>query len=110
MKPSFRFSKKRVRKSPSGKKVVKFKTKKPGKALCGICNAKLNAVPNRRPPELSKLAKTQKRPERVFGGVLCHACTRRIIKEQSRVASGAIAKSEVDFRDLKYLKYTTPSR
>ena len=104
MKPSLRFSKRRQRKSPSGKSIVKFKEKKPAHAKCGVCGGKLNAVPNKTKSQMRKLSKTQKRPERVFGGVLCHACTRRIIKEKTRVESGVLSKSDVDFRDLPYLR------
>ncbi len=102
--PRFRHEKKRMRASPSGKAVSKYKTKKPAKATCSICSKKLNAVPNRTPNEMGKLAKTEKRPQRAFGGILCNSCTQQIYKEKTRINAGTLSKSEVDFKHLKYLE------
>jgi len=44
----------------------------------------LNGVPRLRPVELRKLPLSQKRPERMFGGVLCIRCLERLLKKSVR--------------------------
>jgi large subunit ribosomal protein L34e len=41
-------------------------------------------VPRLRPVELRKLPKTKKRPQRIFGGVLCPSCLTRVLKRAIR--------------------------
>jgi len=82
---------------------MKFKYGKPSKAKCAVCKTKLHGVPNRIPSEMRKLAKTQKRPERLFGGVLCHSCTQSVVKEKARLGTGSITRKEIDARHLRYL-------
>jgi len=41
-------------------------------------------VPRLRPVELRKLPLSQKRPERMFGGVLCIRCLERLLKKSVR--------------------------
>lgn len=65
------------RRTPGGNVSLQFKKRKPSKAKCGSCQAELKGVPRERPAVMRGLAKTKKRPERPFGGVLCSACTRR---------------------------------
>jgi len=73
--------KKRV---PSGRIVVHFKKKKPKVAKCAKCKKPLHGVPRLTPDEIKKLSKTEKRPERPFGGHLCPACSRKLFKERAR--------------------------
>ncbi|MFH1200359.1 MAG: 50S ribosomal protein L34e [Candidatus Micrarchaeota archaeon] len=101
--PRFRASKKTLRRTPGGRQGVIYKPKKPGKAKCAICGTKLFAVPNRSTVGMRKLARTEKRPERVFGGVLCHACVAQILKEKLRLQSGALTKEEIGVVHLKYI-------
>ena len=73
--------KKKMVRVPSGEtrmRVVKEKTKG---ARCAVCGKKLNAVPNDS-SKLRKLPKTKKRPERMYGGVLCHSCLEKKIKQE----------------------------
>ena len=68
-------------KLPSGRKpVIHFRKRKPMAAKCAVCGAVLNGVPRERPYKMRTMAKTKKRPERPFGGVLCSKCTRNKIK------------------------------
>lgn len=78
MMPKF---KKRV---PSGKVFIIEKREKSGAARCGNCGKSLHGVPRLQPSELNKLAKTEKRPERPFGGFYCSACSREILREKAR--------------------------
>jgi large subunit ribosomal protein L34e len=74
---SLRRTKKKV---PGGRLALKFSRKKPKAAKCGKCGKPLSGVPRMRPAQLNKLAKTEKRPERPYGGHLCTECSRKIFR------------------------------
>jgi len=74
-------------KAPGGRTVQHYKRREPAKAKCADCKCELQAVPNKRATEMRKLAKTEKRPERPFGGKLCSACMRLMIKNTARKAT-----------------------
>jgi large subunit ribosomal protein L34e len=93
----------RNRASPGGKKVLKKKSEKPSKTRCALCAGVLGGVPCRAPSQLNKLAKTEKRPERPFGGVLCPKCLSQVIRDKVRLQQGIISKEDVDFRRLKFI-------
>ena len=69
---------------PGGETVVHYEKRRPGPARCAICGRPLNGVPRLRPVELRKLPKTAKRPERPFGGMICHECLERLLKRSIR--------------------------
>lgn len=69
---------------PSGKTTVRYEKKKPSRARCAICGRELHGVPALRPSRLSKLAKTEKRPERPYGGYICSKCLAKELKEAIR--------------------------
>lgn len=69
---------------PSGRVVIKIKKKKPKAAVCAVCKKPLHGVPRKQPVELRKLAKSEKRPERAYGGYLCSKCSRELFKEKIR--------------------------
>lgn len=76
---------KKVSKRISGNKTaIHYRRKKVSKHKCATCGALLNGVPRGRPAEMSKLAKTEKRPERPFGGYLCPKCLKRAMIEKAR--------------------------
>ncbi len=104
MRRALQRKRKLFRKSVSGGKTVLFKARRPGKAACGLCGALLHGVPSKRIAELRKLAKTKKRPERVFGGVLCANCAQRVIIDKTRLRSGAIKAKEIPLTRLKYVQ------
>lgn len=68
-------------KVPGNRSVVHYRKRKPSAAKCGKCGAVLNGVPRERPYKMMNMAKTAKRPERPYGGVLCSKCMRKKIKE-----------------------------
>lgn len=70
-----------MRRTPGGKTVTHHERRKPSKAHCGVCGTVLSGVPTDTPAQIRKLAKTQRRPERPYGGVLCSACMRKKIKQ-----------------------------
>jgi len=72
------------KKAPANRILMHFVKRKPAKAHCSVCGAVLKGVPTGLSKELSKMSKTQKRPERPFGGVLCSKCARKAVKTYAR--------------------------
>ncbi|HID15448.1 MAG TPA: 50S ribosomal protein L34e [Candidatus Atribacteria bacterium] len=102
--PVKRRLKKIFRRTPGGRVAVHYVREKRGKHVCAICGAPLHGVPHRKSPsKVRKLAKTERRPERVFGGVLCPGCTRRVLEEAFYAKRGAMDISNIDMRDRKYV-------
>jgi len=56
---------------------------------CAKCGRILFAIPMKAPSELSRLPSSKKRPQRMFGGQLCHACLQESLKQAVRGASAA---------------------
>ncbi len=72
------------RRTPGGRTVIHYEKRKPNPARCALCGRPLNGVPRLRPVELRQLPKTKKRPERMFGGVLCASCLEKLLKKSIR--------------------------
>ncbi len=100
-KPSERTTKKRriFKKTPKGKVKRVVKKKKPAEARCAICGKKLQGGITTK-----RTAKTKKIPGRKYAGHLCHSCTQKVIKLQTRINEGKMYKKDAD---IKYQKYLT---
>lgn len=72
------------RKTPGARTVLHYVRRKPSPAQCSMCGKVLAGVPRATKAELANMPKTQKRPERPFGGVLCSSCSRQVIKADVR--------------------------
>ena len=72
------------RRTPGGKTVTHYRPRKPSKAVCANCGKVLSGVPRDVPSKIQKISKTEKRPERPYGGVLCSKCMREEIKSRVR--------------------------
>lgn len=92
------------RRTPKGRVTVLYRRRKPKPARCGICKARLHGVPRERPVKMKNMAKTKKRPQRIFGGVLCASCTREVMKYFARVKAGAMKLKEVPIRFRRYVE------
>ena len=73
-------------KTPGGSTVVHFTRKKPKAAICPVTGEELKGVPRERPSKMQNMPKTQKRPERPFGGVLSSRASRAILKQKARLS------------------------
>ncbi|WP_457611700.1 50S ribosomal protein L34e [Methanocaldococcus sp.] len=69
---------------PGNRTLIHYRRKKVGRAKCALCGAQLNGVPRGRQAEISKLSKTEKRPERPYGGYLCPKCLKRLMIKKGR--------------------------
>ena len=76
------------RRTPGGRIAVHKRKRKPKIARCAICKKPLHGVPRLRPSKLRNIAKSKRRPERMFGGYLCSKCMRETLKEKARKEFG----------------------
>lgn len=74
--------KKRKLKVPGGNVKTHVKRVRPKSAKCGVCGKPLHGIPRLRQIKFRSLSKTQKRPERPYGGTLCSNCMRKIIQKK----------------------------
>jgi len=99
-KPKDRASSKRVvfRRTPGGRNVRATKKAVKNTPHCAICGVELNATKYSR-----LLRKTEKRPERPFGGFLCHKCTERLIMYRTRVEQNDMKAEDVPLAFQRFL-------
>ena len=71
-------------KTPGARVVTHHEQRKPKAATCANCGERLKGVPRGTPSQIKSLTKSQRRPERPYGGVLCSACTRAKMKQAAR--------------------------
>lgn len=102
--PKLRKQKKVFRKSPTGKRVTLYRKKKTAKRHCALCGARLHGIPSTTLSGLRRYAKTKKRPERLFGGVLCGKCVSRVVKEKARLKTGAAKRSDIPLSRLRFVE------
>lgn len=101
VKPMYRSrSYKRIsRRTPGGRTVIHYEKRKNTPMRCARCGANLAGVPIK-DSERRSLPKSMKRPERMFGGVLCPRCLKivlkRVIREElTKAVTTSIAQQEV---------------
>ncbi len=105
MDPQKRRLKKIKRRTPGGRVVVHIRREKTGKHVCALCGRPLHGVPHgKRPVQVRKLSKSERRPERVFGGVLCAECARKVIDDAFYVKAGVKKIEEIDIRERKFVE------
>lgn len=73
-----------VRKTPGARQVFHYEHKGPHKAVCAKCGGLLHGVASERGFIMRSLSKTEKRPSRPYGGVLCGKCMRELEKAKAR--------------------------
>jgi len=74
--------KRRNVKLPSGSgRTIHYKKTRVKAGRCVQCGRVLFGVPRKHPSELTRLSASQKRPQRMFGGQLCHGCLKEALKQ-----------------------------
>ncbi|MBT4445719.1 50S ribosomal protein L34e [archaeon] len=73
--------------TPGGKTVMHYRQRKPSAAICAIYGTPLAGVPKITDSKRKNIPKSQRRPERPYGGVLSSKAMRDVIKEQARMES-----------------------
>lgn len=72
----------KVKKRVGGSKTItRYLKRKPKQAHCGKCGNVLHGIPRATLNDMKKLSKTERRPQRPYGGVLCSRCQREVIKK-----------------------------
>lgn len=98
MRPSLRTSKKVFKRTPGGKLKVHTKAERKHRACCSMCNVVLKGTSYSR-----SLRRTERKPERPFGGHMCHKCAQKVFVYRARVKNNDIKASEVPILFQKYL-------
>lgn len=88
---------KRVRVSlPGGGSKIQYRRARNGAPQCADCGGVLKGTARGSPSQIMKLSKSERRPDRLFGGVLCSACSKeRIILRAREMAKLFVPKQEV---------------
>jgi large subunit ribosomal protein L34e len=63
---------------------VHYRKRKPGKAKCAVYGTVLQGVARANPSGLRNMPKTEKRPQRPYGGVLSSKAMREKMKQKAR--------------------------
>ena len=100
-KPSRNFRRAKVRITKGT--VARYFPSLHSKHTCGICQEVLHGTPRGRPVEIAKLSKTERRPERPYGGVLCSKCSRHILSIKAKLKHGLMNKEDVSISLRKYV-------
>ena len=70
-----------LKKIPGGASIIHYTKRKPSVARCARCKKPLKGVARKRSSKFRRLARAVRRSSRPYGGNLCSACSREIIKE-----------------------------
>jgi len=70
--------------TPGGRVAVHLRKRKKGLPVCSICGKPLRGVWRGSSVELRKGSRSSKRPNRTFGGTICHTCLSNLIKMEAR--------------------------
>ncbi|MEM3980590.1 MAG: 50S ribosomal protein L34e [Ignisphaera sp.] len=90
------------RRTPSGRTALHYERRKNTPMKCSRCGNILAGVPIKE-TERKSLPKTAKRPERIYGGVLCPRCLKVVLK---RVVRGKLISTAIS--STQTLQLTTP--
>ena len=72
--------------TPGARTVLHYRKRLPPVMKCANCKKNLKGVPRGLPSKIRNMSKSSRTPERPFGGNLCSACTRALLKEKARRA------------------------
>ena len=78
--------------TPGGDVRIRYERDLPKKPTCPLCGRKLFGVIRGIPSFVRKFSKTEKRPSRPYGGVLCPRCMRRIMKLKIRTGKDIVIR------------------
>lgn len=87
------------RRTPQGTTTLYKRRVKGKKHACAVCKGMLHATHS-----LPSLAKSSRRPSRMYGGNLCHVCTGKAIIYAQRIKDGSMQETEVEILLLPYVK------
>jgi len=74
----------KLRLPSGGGLTIHYKRARVKAGRCVQCGRLLFGVPMKKPSKLSRLPVSKKRPQRMFGGQLCHKCLKESLKQAVR--------------------------
>jgi len=74
------------KKSVTGRNIFVFRKERISAPICNNCGRELHGIPRAANVQLSKLAKSERRPNRKFGGYYCASCTKELFRNIARGA------------------------
>jgi len=83
------------RRTPGGRTVTYYDYKLHSRHVCAICHEFLHGKPRVRSAGMKKLGKSERKPERPFGGMLCPRCSRRVISLRAKLNHNVVKKEDV---------------
>ncbi len=104
--PSFnqKFKKHKTVKTPGKKSSRLILKKTPGKHVCAISKKPLQGMPhNKRPFEVLRLTKTQRRPENLLASMISPDVRKEIYLKAVMLKYNIITMDDVDLRYKKYI-------
>ncbi|MFQ5620842.1 MAG: 50S ribosomal protein L34e [Candidatus Nanoarchaeia archaeon] len=72
------------RKTPGGRTVKHYKRRKPSRPVCPVTGQPLQGVARGIPSRVKKLTRSQRKPNRLYGGMLSSQASRRRIIQETR--------------------------
>lgn len=88
-----------------GKNRLHSASKRSAKKTCALCKTVLHGMPHgKRKAGVSKLAKSEKRPTGLFGGILCSQCRSNALEEAIRIQLGAKQMEEIDLTERNFVE------
>lgn len=103
--PDQKFKKHKMTTTPGGKKSRVVVKKKTSKHKCAVCKATLHGMPHgKRPLEVKRLRKTERRPENLLSSILCPKCRKVAYLDAVMLKQNLKTEKDVDLRYLKYIK------
>lgn len=98
------WKKKKKYRPVSGKVKVKYGEKKHKGKRCRVCGITLQGVAGGRKSKLKKFSKSEKRPSRVFAGVLCSGCCALAVEEKVKQKYFGKKGEEMPFELKQYVE------
>ncbi len=100
-----KFKKHKTVKTPGGNSSRHVLKKKPGKHVCAISKKPLQGMPHgKRPFEVLKLTKTQRRPENLLASMISPDVRKDIYLQAVMLKYNVITLDDVDLRYVKYIE------
>jgi large subunit ribosomal protein L34e len=102
--PNQKNKKKKSVRTPGGVSKKVIVKKKTSKHKCALCKEMLHGMPHgKRPFEVKKLKKTERRPENLLASMLCPVCRDIIYQEAVMLKYKLKTEKDIDLKNLKYV-------
>ena len=91
------------RKTPGSHVATHTRREKTSRHKCTLCGSILHGMKRGTNSEIRSATKSQRRPERPYGGQLCTRCTRKVLIVKAKILFGIIKPEEVSISLRDYV-------